>query len=46
VDEGARAFKEREAGAEIDWAALAKGRHDYIKKVDRGEVSALRAEGA
>lgn len=41
VDAGARAHHERAAGEEIDWAALAKGRHTYKERLQRGEVAAL-----
>lgn len=41
VDAGARAHHERAAGEEIDWAALAKGRHTYKQRLQRGEVTAL-----
>lgn len=38
---GAKAYKSMDRGAEIDWVALAKGRHDYVTKVKRGEVISL-----
>jgi hypothetical protein len=41
IDEGAKLFQQLDAGAEIDWVALAKGRHEYKEKVKRGEVGAL-----
>lgn len=41
MDAGARQHHERQAGEEIDWAALAKGRHTYMERLQRGEVTAL-----
>jgi hypothetical protein len=38
---GAKTFQQMDEGAEIDWVALAKGRHEYKEKVKRGEVSTL-----
>lgn len=38
---GAKTFQQMDEGAEIDWVALAKGRHQYKEKVKRGEVSTL-----
>lgn len=46
VDAGARAHHERAAGEEIDWAALAKGRHTYKQRLQRGEVTALSASAS
>jgi hypothetical protein len=45
VDAGARAHHELAAGEEIDWVALAKGRHTYKQRLQRGEVTALSANG-
>lgn len=45
VDAGARAHHERAAGEEIDWVALAKGRHTYKERLQRGEVTALSSAG-
>lgn len=46
MDAGARAHHERAAGEEIDWAALAKGRHTYKQRLQRGEVTALSASAS
>ena len=41
VDRGAQSYNLVQEGEEIDWAALAKGRHHYKEKLERGEVTAL-----
>jgi hypothetical protein len=41
VDSGAQSYKQVEEGQEIDWGALAKGRHVYKERLERGEVTAL-----
>jgi hypothetical protein len=41
VDGGAQAFNLVKEGEEIDWVALAKGRHNYKERLERGEVTAL-----
>ena len=43
VDAGAQAYQQLEQGEEIDWVALAKGRHTYKQRLQRGEVVALTA---
>jgi len=41
VDRGSQSYNLIQEGEEIDWAALAKGRHYYKEKLERGEVTAL-----
>ncbi|GAB5037074.1 gtp-binding protein [Nannochloropsis oceanica] len=39
VDRGSQSYNLVQEGEEIDWAALAKGRHYYKEKLERGEPS-------
>jgi len=38
VDEAGQAFADKKEGAEIDWVALAKGRHEYAEQIKKSPL--------